>query len=69
MPLLLISVASALALAPPSASSTRQDGFNIRIAKPHELARVAQLQLDIFAPPPEMPPLLPMLQNLYEANQ
>ena len=59
--MLLAAVAAALALAPPS--------FTIRKAKPHELVHVARLQLDIFAPPPEQPALLPMLQGFFESQQ
>ena len=38
------------------------DGVKLRVVEPHELRRVAQLQLDIFAPPREAPPLLPNLR-------
>lgn len=58
---LIWSVAHAIAV--PSSDVT------LRIAQPHELSRVAALQLDIFAPMPEPPPLLPMFAALFEANQ
>ena len=45
------------------------NGVTIRVARPHQLGAVAQLQLDTFAPLPEPPPLLPMLQQLFESNQ
>ena len=67
--LLLLSALLPLASTKPVATRPAPASFTLRVARPHELSRVAQLQLDIFAPPPEAPPLLPMLQSLYEANQ
>ena len=52
-----------------SPSLVAPDGVTLRVAERHELNLVAQLQLDIFAPPDEPPPLLPMLQSLFEANE
>ena len=40
-----------------------------REALPNELSNVATLQLEIFAPPPEPPSLLPMLQAMFEASE
>ena len=51
------------------ACATPPPGVMLRVAEPHELELVAQLQLDIFAPPDDPPPLLPMLQSLFEANE
>ena len=50
-------------------ATTSLKGITLRVAEPHELRRVAQLQLDTFSPPPEQPALLPMLQTFFEANQ
>ena len=44
-------------------------GFSVRAAETHELVRVAALQLEIFAPAEEPPPMIPMLQSLFLANQ
>ena len=43
--------------------------MDIRLAQPHELRRVAELQLDIFAPASDPPALLPLLASLYDSNQ
>lgn len=43
--------------------------LEIRRAAPSEVPLVAALQLDTFAPPPEPPALLPLLAQMYEANQ
>ena len=55
---MLLSVAPTIAMA-----------WVIRVAAPHELARVAELQFDTFAPPPESPALLPLLASFYERSQ
>ena len=55
---MLLSVAPTIAMA-----------WVIRVAAPHELARVAELQFDTFAPPPESPALLPRLASFYERSQ
>ena len=41
----------------------------LRAAAEEELEAVARLQLDVFVPSLDPPPLLPMLTGIYEANQ
>ena len=56
-----------LALA--SLPSPFANAYIIRRAAPHELPRVAELQLDTFAAIDETPALVPMLASLYAQNQ
>lgn len=68
----LLSCLTQLCLIAPAASSTVSSPLGtirVRPAAFHELDDVAVLQLDTFSPEPDAPPLLPMLQTLYEANQ
>lgn len=60
---LAIGSAGALSAAP------ALSGVQLRVVAPADLPRVAALQLDVFVPPPEAPALLPMLAQIFEANQ
>ena len=68
--LLPLVLPMAWAIALPSVPSSGVQGVALRVAQPHELSLVAQLQLDIFAEPlQEAPAVLPMLKGFFESSQ
>ena len=67
------SVAAIAVSGPAEAAATcdrpLSETVQLRPAGADELEAVARLQLDVFVPSAEPPPLLPMLSGIYEANQ